>query len=106
MRFQPRHLLSLVAVILILASFVVPYGNPQAPVVRGFTLADEQFSSWFGILAVFAFLLGGASLVRSHGRKVKERARDWRYSLVTLVSFFAVLILASSARRAPGCRAT
>lgn len=92
--FQPRHLLAAVAVVLIVAAFVAPPGGDGASGPAAFfAFCDAQFSSWFGILAVFAFLLGGASLVRTHVRRVRGRARDWPYSLVTLVSFGAVLIV-------------
>lgn len=92
--FQPRHLLSIVAVTLILAAFVAPPGG-ETPrgVARIFAFADSRFSSWFGILAVFAFLLGGASLLRTHLHRVRARERDWPYSIVTLVSFLAVLVV-------------
>ena len=90
----PQILLTAVALILITAAFVAPPGEGSRSGFAGaVTYADRHFSSWFGILAVFAFLLGGASLVRTHGRRVRERARDWRYSAVTLVSFAAVLIV-------------
>lgn len=92
-RLQPRHLLAAVAVVLILASFLAPPGGREAPgPLAFFAFADAQFSSWFGILAVFAFLLGGASLVRTHVRRVRARSRDWIYSVVTLVSFAVVLV--------------
>jgi len=93
-RLNPQLLLTTVALILVAAAFVAPPGDGEAGGLAGMiAYADHHFSSWFGILAVFAFLLGGASLVRTHGRRVKAKARDWRYSLVTLVSFFTVLIV-------------
>ncbi len=91
-KVQPQHVLSFVAIVLVVAAFVAP---PGATSTHGFAVffsfADAQFSSWFGILAVFAFILGGASLLRTHGRKIKTRAPDWGYSVVTLVSFIVVL---------------
>ncbi|HPF33855.1 MAG TPA: hypothetical protein P5571_03690 [Candidatus Krumholzibacteria bacterium] len=93
-RFQPRHLLAAVAVTLIVAAFVAPPGgdDPGGPAAF-FAFCDAQFSSWFGILAVFAFLLGGVSLVGTHLRRVLLRERDWTYSIVTLVSFLGVLVV-------------
>jgi hypothetical protein len=53
----------------------------------------EEFTLFFDILAAFAFILGGANLLRQHGRKIRRRARDWGYSAVVLVSFLGTLIL-------------
>lgn len=91
MRIQPRFLLSLVALVLVAAAFVPAPPPGEGGVGGALAFADRQFSSWFGILAVFAFILGGISLVRTHWRRVRERGRDWRYSVVTLVSFATVL---------------
>lgn len=92
--FQPRHLLALVAVVLIIAAFVAPPGSGDpGGLAAFFSFCDAQFSSWFGILAVFAFVLGGVSLVGTHLRRVLRRERDWAYSIVTLVSFLGVLVV-------------
>ncbi len=88
-----------VGVVLIVAAFI-----PHDP----FGGLGEDFSLYFDIIAVFAFFLGGGNLVRIHGTKffrgakmfvggrVKEikddrRAKDWLFSLVTLVGFFVML---------------
>ncbi len=93
-RPTPQILLTGVALILVVAAFMAPPGDGSSGGFAGaVTYADRHFSSWFGILAVFAFLLGGASLLRTHGRRVRERKADWHYSAVTLVSFLAVLIV-------------
>ncbi len=93
-RPTPQHLLAVVAVVLLLAAFVAPPGAGTSDgIAAPFAWADRHFSSWFGILAVFAFLLGGISLVRSHGRRVLERGADWGYSAVTLVAFAVVLVV-------------
>jgi len=93
-RLRPQHLLSFVAIVLVVASFIAPPGGDEPRGVASlFAFADSQFSSWFGVLAVFAFILGGASLLRTHGRRVRRREGDWKYSIVTLVSFLVVLVV-------------
>ena len=52
----------------------------------------EEFTLFFDILAAFAFILGGANLLRQHGRKIRRRARDWGYSAVCLAAFLGTLI--------------
>jgi hypothetical protein len=52
----------------------------------------EEFALFFDILAAFAFLLGGASLLGQHGRKIRCRARGWVYSVVCLGAFILTLV--------------
>ena len=94
-RMIPRVITSVVGILLILTSFVArPGEGDSAPwLVDAFIYIDTNFSVWFGILAVFAFILGGASLLKSHVSKIMGRRRDWPYSLVTVVSFLAVLLI-------------
>ena len=73
---------------------VKPTAGVDAPFVpRLLAYADRNFSVWFAILAVFAFALGGANLIKSHGMKVAKRRSDWPYSVITLVSFAVVLVI-------------
>ncbi len=94
-RTVPRLITSVVGILLILTAFGArpgaDGGGPAA--VRVFDYVDRNFSVWFNILAVFAFILGGASLLRSHLARVLQRRPDWPYSVVTLVSFLAVLAI-------------
>jgi len=53
----------------------------------------EEFTLFFDILAAFAFILGGANLLRQHGRKIRRRARDWGYSAVCLAAFLGTLVV-------------
>jgi hypothetical protein len=96
-RLVPRVITSTVGILLIITAFVArPEADADAPVsglVGAFDYVDRNFSVWFNILAVFAFILGGASLLKSHVAKVVRRRPDWPYSVVTLVSFAAVLIV-------------
>ncbi len=90
----PRLIVTVTGVILVLTSFVVaPDADGGNAVTRFFAYADQNFSLWFNVLAVFAFILGAGSLLRSHGVKVLARRKDWQYSVVTLVSFCVVLVL-------------
>jgi hypothetical protein len=94
-RLLPRLITSVVGIILVLAAFVVrPGDDGSGPwLVRAFDYVDRNFTVWFNILAVFAFILGGASLLKSHAHKVVQRRPDWPYSVVTLVSFVVVLVI-------------
>lgn len=86
-------ILSGTALLLIASSFAVrPTGADDPAVLRLLAFFDQHASVWFSVLAVFAFVLGGASLMRTHWRKIRERSRDWRYSILTLGSFLIVLI--------------
>lgn len=56
----------------------------------------EDFSTFFNILAVFAFILGGGNLVRNHLNKVSAKRTDWEYSVVTLIGFSVMLLVGLS----------
>ena len=90
----PQIILTVVALLLVASAFVVhpPAGEGPA-LVRLLAFADQNFSNWFSILAVFAFILGGLNLMGTHWAKIRERRRDWGYSAVTLVSFLVVLVV-------------
>jgi len=90
-RPAPRHLLALVALVLVAASFA-PRGVPAGSGWRWLLFADQHFSLWFSVLAVFAFVLGGLNLLAQHLARVVRRREDWPYSMVTVVSFLVVLV--------------
>jgi hypothetical protein len=92
-RTIPRLITATVGILLVLTTFVAsPSGpGPAAWPARAFDYIDHNFSVWFNILAVFAFILGGASLLKSHAVKIARRGPDWGYSVVTLASFLFVL---------------
>lgn len=81
-RTIPLVITFFVGTVLILAEFVPhrPFGN-----------LGEDFSMYFDIIAVFAFLLGGGNLCRVHINKVLKRKKDWQFSIVTLVGFTVML---------------
>jgi len=87
-------ILTTVALLLVASAFATrPQGPGDTGASRLLAFCDQHFSLWFSVLAVFAFTLGGVNLMKTHWRKVRERAADWRYSMVTLASFVAVLIV-------------
>ncbi len=93
-RTVPRLITSAVGILLILTTFVARPESAAAPwPVRAFDYVDRNFSVWFNLLAVFAFIVGGANLLKSHGSKILRRRTDWGYSVVTLVSFVVVLVI-------------
>jgi len=94
-RLVPRVITSFVGILLIATAFGArPDAGGRGPwPVRAFDYVDRNFSIWFNILAVFAFILGGARLLKSQLAKVLQRRPDWPYSVVTLVSFVAVLVV-------------
>jgi len=53
----------------------------------------EEFAHFFNILAAFAFVLGGASLLRIHYRKIRRQDRYWGYSVVCITSFTVTLVI-------------
>ncbi|MDY0108865.1 MAG: hypothetical protein RBT60_02900 [Candidatus Krumholzibacteria bacterium] len=94
-RLLPKVITSGVGILLILTAFGARPGVGGAGPwpVRVFDYVDRNFTVWFNILAVFAFILGGASLLKSHMQRVMQRRPDWPYSVITLVSFIAVLVI-------------
>jgi len=81
-RTVPLAITFIVGTVLVLADFIPhkPFGN----------LGDD-FSLYFDIIAVFAFLLGGGNLIRVHLTKINRKRPDWQFSIVTLVGFVVML---------------
>lgn len=90
----PRLILSAVGLLLLLTPFVArPGAEGGHPVATVLAYVDRNFSVWFNILAVFAFVLGAASLLRTHLARILRRRRDWLYSVLTVGSFLFVLVI-------------
>jgi len=53
----------------------------------------EESSRWVRIIANCALLLGVASLLSNHWRKIRRRGKDAGYSVVLFVSFLTILLL-------------
>lgn len=81
-REMPLIITFFVGVILILSAFI-----PKAP----FGTLGEDFSVFFDIIAVFAFILGGGALIKNHGNKIYKKKDGWGYSVVTIVAFAVTL---------------
>ncbi len=74
-------------------TFVTAFVLLWAVVVPPIDQIREEFVLFFDILAAFAFLLGGASLLGRHGRKIRRRARGWGFSAVCLGAFLVTLFV-------------
>lgn len=88
----PQLVLSFVALLIITASFI-PKTASDNYAINFVNSADMFFPGWFSVIATFAFVLGGFSLLGSHLKKISERKKDWQYSIVTVSSFILVLIV-------------
>ncbi len=87
-------ILSTTALLLIASAFAARPAGDDAPAgLRLLAFFDQHASTWFSVLAVFAFVLGGANLMRTHWTRIRDRSRDWRYSLLALGSFLIVLVV-------------
>jgi len=93
-RLLPKMIIAIVGSLLLLAPFFTRPGVTKTqPLPTFFAYIDENFSVWFNIMAVFAFILGAGSLLRTHIGKVVSQKSGWQYSLITLGSFFLVLVI-------------
>lgn len=52
----------------------------------------ESLQEWYMIVASAAIFLGTANLMSVHIRKIRYRAKNWKYSPVTIVGFFAMIV--------------
>ena len=76
-------------IIAIVAGFVLLIAN-FIPYAESWGLTAQE---WFNILAVGAMILGGGNLVKLHLMKISGRRKGWGYSGVTVICFFATLII-------------
>lgn len=83
-RQVPLAITFLVGWVLIFSIFI-----PHKP----FGGLGEEFTIFFDIIAVFAFILGGGNLVKIHGNKIYRREKGFGFSIVTLIGFFGTLII-------------
>lgn len=52
----------------------------------------ESLQEWYMIVASFAIFLGAMNLMNIHIHKIRFRAKNWKYSPVTIFGFFAMVI--------------
>jgi len=83
-RQVPLLITAIVGTVLVVSVFI-----PHDPFGR----LGEDFSVFFDIIAVFAFLLGGGNLIRVHGNRIYKKAQDWPFSIVTVAGFLITLIV-------------
>ena len=79
----PLLITAIVGSVLVISVFI-----PHDPFGR----LGEDFSVFFDIIAVFAFILGGGNLIRVHGNRIYRKAKDWPFSFVTIGGFLITLI--------------
>ena len=54
---------------------------------------NDDATQWYDIIASFAIFLGALNLLKLLFLKVLKRQSGWQYSVVAIVSFFAVFII-------------
>lgn len=54
---------------------------------------NDDATQWYDIIASFAIFLGALNLLKLQFLKVLKRQSGWQYSIVAIVSFFAVFII-------------
>jgi hypothetical protein len=79
-RFIPLLIAAFAGYVMVIAFFVPPMEQLR-----------EMAEEWFNILAAIAMILGGASILGMHLRKVSDRRAGWGFSVVTLGGFFFTL---------------
>jgi hypothetical protein len=82
MRKQVPLLIATVAGVLMLVQFFVP--------TYGMVRLLERFNLYVRVISGFAVILGVASLMRVNWIRVKRRAENWPYGLVTIGGFVAM----------------
>ena len=81
----PSLITGVVGIILVAAIFV-----PAEP----FATLDRNFSTYFDIVAAFAFILGGGNLLRTHIDKLQKKTGSQKlFSAVTVGAFVFTLIV-------------
>ncbi|MDP8255179.1 MAG: hypothetical protein P9M14_05475 [Candidatus Alcyoniella australis] len=60
---------------------------------HAFANLGEEFSVFFDIIAVFAFVLGAGNLIKIMGNRIYKRSKGWGYAVVALAGFFFTLLI-------------
>jgi hypothetical protein len=94
MRVHVPLILSFLAGMFFLVQFFVPHQAMQS--------TYEELVVWLQIIFAFSIVLGITSLVQRHLSKIRRREHDWPYSIITLVSFVAVLVIGIWKGQEPG----
>ncbi len=80
----PLFITFIIGVVLVVSLFI-----PHVP----FPSLEHEFSVWFDLIAVFAFVLGGGNLLRVHVDKITRNHPDKFYSLVCIFGFLFMLTI-------------
>lgn len=79
-RTIPLFITFLVGTVLVISKFIPKFES-----------LGEDFSIYFDIIAVFAFILGGGNLVKIHGNNISKKSPGWGFSVVCMAGFFITL---------------
>ena len=52
---------------------------------------NEDATQWYEIIAGFAAFLGVLNLLKLHFNKISYKKKNWKYSILTLISFFIMI---------------
>ncbi|MCD4818831.1 MAG: hypothetical protein K8S23_09080 [Candidatus Cloacimonetes bacterium] len=77
-------IITFVVGLLVITSDFIPH-KPFGTLVSG-------LENWFMIISAFAILLGTLSLIKVSVLKIKFKNENWKYYILTLVSFFVMLL--------------
>jgi hypothetical protein len=69
-------------------AFVIQYFIPHSP----FDRFEQLFSDWFFIIAACAIWLGALNLLKLSFIKIQKQKKDWPYSVIIVISWFAMAI--------------
>ena len=53
----------------------------------------DTFTTWFGVIAAVAFVLGGGNLLKVHLKKLSDQEPGWGYSVLILGTFAVTLVI-------------
>lgn len=82
MRLAIPLMITFVAGMIMILQFFVPSTQSMG----------ESLQEWYMIVASFAIFLGAVNLLHVHVRKIRIKARNWKYSPVTIAGFSAMII--------------
>ncbi len=82
MRLAIPLMITFVAGMIMILQFFVPATQSMG----------ESLQEWYMIVASAAIFLGSANLLNVHIHKIRYKAKNWKYSPVTIAGFFAMII--------------
>ena len=77
-------------------AIIITFIAGSLPIIAFFTPlaavrdANDGFENWMVIVSGFALLLGVVNVLQNHSRKIARREAGWFYSVVLLLSLFAM----------------